>query len=49
VIGVDWGHDARDRLTAAGAEVVYRESPMAHSIDPAFLAELARLLPVWLP
>jgi phospholipase/carboxylesterase len=44
VITVDFGRDARDRLTAAGAEVTYRESPMAHSIDPAFLREL----PGWL-
>jgi phospholipase/carboxylesterase len=40
VIGVDFGREARDRLTAAGADVTYRESPMAHTIDPAFLAEL---------
>jgi phospholipase/carboxylesterase len=40
VIGVEWGHDARDRLTAAGAEVLYRESPMPHSVDPAFIPDL---------
>jgi phospholipase/carboxylesterase len=40
VISVDFGRDARDRLTSAGADVTYRESPMAHTIDPAFLAEL---------
>ena len=40
VISVDFGRDARDRLTSAGADVIYRESPMAHTIDPAFLAEL---------
>jgi phospholipase/carboxylesterase len=40
VIPIEFGHDARDRLTAAGADVTYRESPMAHSIDPAFLGEL---------
>ena len=40
VIGVDFAHDARDRLTAAGAEVTYRESPVPHTIDPAFLREL---------
>jgi phospholipase/carboxylesterase len=44
VIPVEFGRDARDRLTVAGAEVTYRESPMAHSIDPAFLREL----PGWL-
>jgi phospholipase/carboxylesterase len=40
VISVDFGRDARDWLTSAGADVTYRESPMAHTIDPAFLAEL---------
>src|SRR3954453_8877800 len=40
VIGVEWGHDARDRLTAAGADVLYRESPMAHGVDPGFIPEL---------
>lgn len=34
VIGVDWGRDARDRLTAAGADVLYRESPVPHRLDP---------------
>jgi phospholipase/carboxylesterase len=34
VIGVEWGRDARDRLAAAGADVLYRESPMGHSLDP---------------
>jgi phospholipase/carboxylesterase len=40
VIGVEWGRNARDLLTAAGAQVVYRESPMPHTIDPGFLPEL---------
>jgi phospholipase/carboxylesterase len=44
VIGVEFGRDARDRLTAAGADVKYRESPMPHAIDPTFLREL----PDWL-
>jgi len=41
VIAVEFGREARDRLTAAGADVTYRESPMRHGIDPAFLDELA--------
>jgi phospholipase/carboxylesterase len=45
VIGVEWGRAARDVLTSAGAEVLYRESPMGHSIDPGFLDEIARWLP----
>jgi phospholipase/carboxylesterase len=40
VIDVSWGRDARDRLSAAGLSVTYRESPMGHSIDGAFVAEL---------
>ena len=40
VISVEFGRDARDRLTAAGADVTYRESPMPHTIDPGFLREL---------
>jgi phospholipase/carboxylesterase len=45
VISVDWSRDARARLTDAGADVTYHESPhMAHSIDPAFFRELS----VWL-
>jgi phospholipase/carboxylesterase len=34
IIGVEWGRDARDRLTAAGADVLYRESPVPHTLDP---------------
>jgi phospholipase/carboxylesterase len=44
VIGVEWGHDARDRLSAAGLDVHYQESPIGHSIDPALLREL----PAWI-
>jgi phospholipase/carboxylesterase len=40
VIGVDWGRRARAQLEAAGADVVYHESPIPHTIDPAFLMEL---------
>ena len=46
VIGVEWGRDARARLEAAGADVLYRETPMGHSIDPAFVDEIARWLPL---
>jgi phospholipase/carboxylesterase len=44
VIQVEFGREARDRLSAAGARVTYRESPMPHTIDPSFLREL----PGWL-
>jgi phospholipase/carboxylesterase len=40
VIPVEFARDARERLEAAGADVLYRESPMGHQIDPRFLAEL---------
>jgi predicted esterase len=40
VIGVEWGRDAKERLENAGASVLYRESPMGHTIDPGFLREL---------
>jgi phospholipase/carboxylesterase len=41
IISVEFGREARERLEQAGLDVVYRESPMAHSVDPAFLQELA--------
>jgi phospholipase/carboxylesterase len=40
VIGVEWGRDARDRLQAAGAEVLYREPAIDHTIDPRFVTEV---------
>jgi phospholipase/carboxylesterase len=40
VIGVEWGRQARALLEEAGADVLYRESPMQHSIDPGFLADV---------
>ncbi|MDQ4082710.1 MAG: hypothetical protein M3123_07465, partial [Actinomycetota bacterium] len=39
IIGVEWGRDARDRLTAAGLQVSYREDPVAHTIAPGALAQ----------
>ena len=40
VISVQWGRQARDVLTAAGADVLYREYPLPHTIDPRVLPEL---------
>jgi phospholipase/carboxylesterase len=40
VIGVEFGRAATQRLERAGLSVVYRESPMAHSVDPGFLEDL---------
>ena len=39
VIGVEWGRRAKALLEEAGAELLYREYPLAHSIDPRFLLE----------
>jgi phospholipase/carboxylesterase len=44
VIGVEWARRARDLLRQAGAEPLYRESPLAHTIDPRFLPELRDLV-----
>jgi len=40
VIAFDFGREARDALTAAGADVTWRESPMPHTIDPGFVPDL---------
>jgi phospholipase/carboxylesterase len=40
VIPVDFGRAAVERLRAAGAEPLWRESPLAHTIDPRLLPEL---------
>jgi phospholipase/carboxylesterase len=44
VIPVEFGRQARATLEAAGAEVLYRESPIQHWIDPAVLPELRALV-----
>jgi phospholipase/carboxylesterase len=49
VIGVEWGRRARDLLTEAGADVLYREYPLPHAIDPAFLVELRPWLAAAVP
>jgi phospholipase/carboxylesterase len=40
VIEVALGRSARERLERAGAEVLWRESPVPHALDPEFLPEL---------
>ncbi len=40
VISVEWSRAARAAFEAAGAEVTYRESPLPHTVDPAFLPGL---------
>jgi len=45
VIGVEWGRRARALLEQAGTDVLYRETPMFHQIDPDFI----RTLSGWIP
>jgi phospholipase/carboxylesterase len=44
VIEVEWGRRAKELLERAGAEVLYRETPMYHQIDPDFAHEVAAWL-----
>lgn len=37
IISVDFAHAARTTLESAGADVLYREYPLPHTIDPAVL------------
>jgi phospholipase/carboxylesterase len=39
VIGVQWAREARERLSAAGLDVRYREDPIGHAISPGALAQ----------
>jgi phospholipase/carboxylesterase len=49
VIGVEWGRRAKELLEGAGADVVYRESPLPHAIDPRFVRELQSWLDETVP
>ena len=40
VISVDFSREARRVLEEAGADVLYREAPLPHTIDPAIVPEL---------
>jgi phospholipase/carboxylesterase len=40
VINVEFSRKAKTLLENAGADVVYRESPIGHSIDPRFVLDL---------
>jgi phospholipase/carboxylesterase len=44
VIEVGFGRDARDRLSAAGLAVRYREDPLGHAISPSALAQAQTVL-----
>jgi phospholipase/carboxylesterase len=41
IIGVEWGRQARQRLEAVGAPLIYHEAPMPHAVDPGFVHALA--------
>jgi phospholipase/carboxylesterase len=40
VISAQFGRQARERVEGAGADVLYREYPLGHGIDPRVLPEL---------
>jgi phospholipase/carboxylesterase len=40
LIEVGFGREAHRRLTEAGIEVLYRESPLPHAIDPTFVEQV---------
>jgi phospholipase/carboxylesterase len=44
VISVDWSRRAKQQLEQAGADVLYREYPLPHAIDPGYLSELSSWL-----
>jgi phospholipase/carboxylesterase len=44
VIGVQWGRDARDRLSRAGLAVRYREDPVGHTVSAGALAQVRATL-----
>ena len=46
IIGIEFGHAARDVLVAGGLDVTYREYPLPHAVDPSYLEEISR---DWLP
>jgi phospholipase/carboxylesterase len=45
VISVEWSRKARRLLEPAGFDVLYREYPLPHAIDPGFVRELAGWIP----
>lgn len=40
IIPVDWSREARSAMDAAGANVLYREAPLPHTIDPQIIPAL---------
>jgi phospholipase/carboxylesterase len=44
IIDIEFARRSRALLEEAGCDVLYRESPMGHSIDPAFVVEVREWL-----
>jgi phospholipase/carboxylesterase len=44
VISVEWSRRAKEQLEQAGAEVLYREYPLPHAVDPRYLSDLSSWL-----
>jgi len=44
MIEVEWGRKAKEILEARGAAVRYRESPMPHTMDPEWIAEVRTIV-----
>lgn len=44
VINVEWSQRARDLLVSLGADVIYREYNLTHTIDPGWLEDVRRWL-----
>jgi phospholipase/carboxylesterase len=40
IIELSYGHEAKERLEKAGADVTWRESPVEHVLDPDYFGEL---------
>ena len=40
IIEVGFGREAKERLEQAGADVMWRESPVEHTVDPDYIPEL---------
>ncbi len=49
VISVEFARAAHERLESAGADVLYRESPVPHTIDPGVIPELREWLTARIP
>jgi phospholipase/carboxylesterase len=49
VISVEFGRQGRDTVKAAGLDVLYRESPIGHGVDPRGIDELRGWLQGTLP